>query len=94
MGRVFLALAAIVAGAFLLQVANGWLGLLIPAQLGAANYPATAVGIAVTAHSVGFFVGCLVSPRLIRRISRGETRQPTKKPTECAVTAMPTTVAG
>ena len=68
MRSVIFALLAIVAGAFLLQAANGWLGLLVPAELGRVGYPATVVGIVVTAHSVGFFVGCFVSPRLIRRI--------------------------
>ena len=68
MGPTILALGAIIAGAFLLQAANGWLGLLVPAQLGAAAYPATVVGIVVTAHSVGFLAGCFISPRLIQRI--------------------------
>lgn len=34
MGSAFLGLAAIVAGAFLLQVSNGWLGILVPLELG------------------------------------------------------------
>ncbi len=67
-GGAFVALAAIIAGAFLLQVANGWLGLLVPAQLGAAGHPATIVGFVVTAHSVGFLVGCLMASRIIRRV--------------------------
>ena len=68
MGKAIFALASIIAGAFLLQAANGWLGLLVPARLGRADYPATVVGIVVTAHSVGFFFGCFLSPRIIRRI--------------------------
>ena len=68
MGGAVLALTAIVAGAFLLQMANGWLGLLVPARLGAAEYPATVVGIVVTAHSVGFLAGCLVAARIVRQV--------------------------
>ncbi|MFN4090021.1 MAG: MFS transporter, partial [Alphaproteobacteria bacterium] len=65
MGSVFLGLASIVAGAFLLQISNGWLGILVPLRLGIEGYSAAVVGLVVTAHSVGFLVGCIFAPRLV-----------------------------
>ena len=64
----FLALGAVVAGVAVLQVANGLLGVLIPLQLGLHRFPTTIVGLVVTAHSVGFLVGCLAVPRIVRRV--------------------------
>ena len=68
MGSAFLGLVAIVAGAFLLQVSNGWLGILVPLELGVEGYPAAVIGLVVTAHSVGFLVGCIFAPRLVRSL--------------------------
>lgn len=68
MGSAFLGLAAIVAGAFLLQISNGWLAILVPLELGVADYPASVIGLVVTAHSVGFLVGCIYAPRFVRSI--------------------------
>lgn len=64
----FLAVGAIVAGVAVLQVANGLLGVLVPLQLGLHRVPTTIVGIVLTAHSVGFLVGCLAVPRIVRRV--------------------------
>lgn len=68
MGTAFLGLAAIVAGAFLLQVSNGWLAILVPLRLGTEGYAAAVIGLVVTAHSVGFLVGCIFAPRLVRSV--------------------------
>lgn len=64
----FLALGAVVAAVAVLQVANGLLGVLVPLQLGLHRFPTAVVGLVVTAHSVGFLVGCLAVPRIVRQV--------------------------
>lgn len=61
-------LFAIILGATILQVANGVLGIIIPLQMGLAETSATEIGFVVTAYSIGFLVGCLKSPGIIRDI--------------------------
>lgn len=61
-------LLAIIFGAAILQVANGVLGVIVPLQLGMTEISATGIGLVVTAYSVGFLIGCLKSPPLIRDI--------------------------
>lgn len=61
-------LFAIIFGATILQIANGVLGVIIPLQLGLAKTSATGIGLVVAAYSVGFLIGCLKSPGIIRDI--------------------------
>ncbi|MDA1100016.1 MAG: MFS transporter [Proteobacteria bacterium] len=61
-------LFAIIFGATILQIANGVLGVIVPLQLGLAKTSATGIGLVVTAYSVGFLIGCLKSPGIIRNI--------------------------
>jgi len=61
-------LFAIIFGAAILQIANGVLGVIIPLQLGLAKTSASGIGLVVTAYSIGFLIGCLKSPGLIRDI--------------------------
>ncbi|MGE0746079.1 MAG: MFS transporter [Rhodospirillales bacterium] len=64
----YLAVLAIVMAAVALQVANGLFGTFLPLRMAHAGFSPFAVGIVVTGHSVGFFIGCLTVSRLIREI--------------------------
>lgn len=64
----FLAVGAVVAGVAVLQVGHGLLGVLVPLQLGLNRFPTAVVGLVVTAHSVGFLVGCLAVPHIVRGV--------------------------
>ena len=66
MGSRPIPLFAIIFGATILQISNGVLGVIIPLQLGMARTSATGIGLIVTAYSVGFLIGCLKSPQIVR----------------------------
>ena len=59
---------SIVAGATLLQGANGFLQALLPLRLQAAGVSTTEFGLVATAYGFGFMGGCLAAPWCIRRI--------------------------
>lgn len=62
----YTAVTAIVAGASLLQVANGMIALLLPVRLAAEGHSSTVVGLIGTAYGAGFLLGCLRVPHLVR----------------------------
>jgi MFS family permease len=64
----YLAVAAVVTAASLLQVANGLIGLLLPVELAAAGQSGTVIGLVATAYGAGFLLGCLRAPRLVRAV--------------------------
>jgi MFS family permease len=68
MGPAFLAIAGVVVGIFLVQVANGIVGIMVPLSLGLADQPPTVVGIVVTAHSAGFCLGGLAGAWAVRQL--------------------------
>lgn len=61
-------LSAIVGGAAVLQVAHGLLGVVVPLNLGLARTSTLAIGLVITAYSLGFLLGCLQAPRFIAPI--------------------------
>lgn len=64
----YLAVGAVIAGAVLLQMANGLIGLLLPIRLDAEGYSSTAVGVVAAAYGAGFVLGCVRAPYLIRAV--------------------------
>jgi MFS family permease len=73
MSTTYLRSAAIIAGVAILQLANGLLGLLLPVELTAAGASGTVVGLVASANGLGFLLGCLQAPRLVRRVGHIRT---------------------
>ncbi|MBM3524036.1 MAG: MFS transporter, partial [Alphaproteobacteria bacterium] len=61
-------LIAILAGAFTLQIAGAALGLAVPLRMALDGRPATFIGLAGSASSIGFLAGCLASAGIVRPI--------------------------
>ncbi|MCB9948608.1 MAG: MFS transporter [Rhodospirillaceae bacterium] len=61
----FLAVAAVIFGASILQVAHGLLSTLLPLRMNAAQATTVDIGLMATAYSTGFILGCLFVSRLI-----------------------------
>lgn len=59
---------AITAGATLIQVANGLLQILLPLRMESAGIPISGIGWVASAYGLGFAVGCLGAPALVRRV--------------------------
>ncbi len=59
---------SIVAGATLLQGANGFLQALLPLRLQAAGVSTTEFGLVAAAYGFGFMGGCLATPWCVRRV--------------------------
>ena len=60
-------------GVALLLTANGLLGILLPLRALPLGFTAFDIGLMGTAYFSGFFVGCLLGPRLIRRVGHIRT---------------------
>ena len=58
--------AGIVGGISLLQFSNTVLSVILPLSLALNGYSGTTTGLVVTGYGMGFLVGCIVNPRLIR----------------------------
>lgn len=59
---------SIVAGATLLQLANGFLQALLPLRLQASGVSTTEFGLVAAAYGFGFIGGCLATPWCVRRV--------------------------
>lgn len=66
--RTLWQLVAILAGAFLLQIAGAALGLAVPLRMALDGRPEALIGLAGSAGAVGFLAGCLVAGFLVRPI--------------------------
>jgi MFS family permease len=66
--RTLWQLVAILAGAFLLQIAGAALGLTVPLRMALDGRPAELIGLAGSAGAVGFLGGCLFAGFLVRPI--------------------------
>jgi MFS family permease len=80
------AAAGIVGGITLLQFANTVLSVILPLSLALSGYSGTATGIVVSGYGMGFLVGCIVNPRLIREV--GHIRAFAVLAAVCSVTSM------
>jgi MFS family permease len=68
MGNPYLAVAAVILGVAVLQVANGVLTTILPITLTEAGYSSQAFSIVAMTHSLSFLAGCLMAKTVIRSI--------------------------
>ena len=78
--------AVIVVGAALLQLSNGLIGVLLPFRLAAGGVSDTLVGLVASAYGLGFLIGCLRAPLLIRAV--GHIRAFSALAAMCAATTL------
>ena len=74
--RTLWQLVAILAGAFLLQIAGAALGLTVPLRMALDGRPAELIGLAGSAGAVGFLGGCLFAGFLVRPIGHLNVMSP------------------
>lgn len=72
-GLPIAAIATITAAAFLLQGANGLLQALIPLRMQADGLSIAQIGAVAGAYGIGFIVGCLIAPPLVRTVGHIRT---------------------
>lgn len=65
MNAALVQLAAIMAGIFVLQGANGMFGSFLTLRMALENFSTPVIGLVATGYPLGFLVSCLVSPKLI-----------------------------
>ena len=80
------AVAGIVGGVTLLQLANTLLSVVLPLALALNGYSGTTAGLVVSGYGLGFLAGCIVTPRLIRDV--GHIRAFAVLAAICSVTSM------
>ncbi|MEZ2133099.1 MULTISPECIES: MFS transporter [unclassified Sinorhizobium] len=68
MKRNLLSVLALLFGTLFLFMGNGLHGLLLPVRGTAEGYATTTLGLLGTSWATGFVIGCLVAPKLVRRI--------------------------
>lgn len=61
-------LIALLLGSSIVLIGNGLQGLLIPVRAGIEGFATSEIGLIASAYSTGFIVGCVVNPRVIRRV--------------------------
>lgn len=64
----YLAVSAVILSMVFLQAGNGILITLMPLAMGAAGISTAEIGIVATTYSVGFLIGCVGAPHIIRRV--------------------------
>ncbi|WP_454851475.1 MFS transporter [Rhizobium binxianense] len=68
MGRNLLSVAALLFGTLFLFMGNGLQGLLLPVRGNIEGYETTTLGLLGTSWAAGFVIGCLVAPKIVRRV--------------------------
>jgi MFS family permease len=68
MKRNLLSVAALLFGTLFLFMGNGLQGILLPVRGNLEGYHTTTLGLLGTSWATGFVVGCLVAPKLVRRV--------------------------
>lgn len=61
-------LMPVMAAAILLQAGNGLLQALLPLRMQAQGLSAAEIGLVASGYGIGFAAGCLVAPRVVRRL--------------------------
>ncbi len=61
-------LIALLLGSAIVLIGNGLQGLLIPVRADIEGFATSEIGLIASAYSTGFIVGCVVNPRIIRRV--------------------------
>lgn len=78
--------AVIVVGAALLQLSNGLIGVLLPLRMAERGVSDAMIGLVASAYGVGFLIGCLRAPLLIRAV--GHIRAFSALAAMCAATTL------
>ncbi|MHC2359954.1 MFS transporter [Rhizobium leguminosarum] len=68
MKRNLLSVAALLFGTLFLFMGNGLQGILLPVRGNLESYATTTLGLLGTSWAGGFVIGCLVAPKLVRRV--------------------------
>ncbi|PRD45817.1 MFS transporter [Phyllobacterium phragmitis] len=68
MAGYLLSIAALLFSTFLMLVAGGLAGILIPLRAGLEGWTPTTIGWIGTTYALAFTAGCLIIPRLVRRV--------------------------
>ncbi|NLS05545.1 MFS transporter [Rhizobium sp. P32RR-XVIII] len=68
MKRNLLSVAALLFGTLFLFMGNGLQGILLPVRGNLEGYHTTTLGLLGTSWATGFVVGCLVAPKMVRRV--------------------------
>ena len=80
------AVIAVVLGAAFLQFANALFAILLPVRLTLAQASPLAIGLIGSAYGAGFLFGCVMGPRLVRRV--GHIRAFATLAAACALVSM------
>lgn len=73
MGNIISSILALLLSVALLLTANGLLGVLLPVRALSQGFSSIDVGILGTAYFGGFFLGCLLGPKLVNRVGHIRT---------------------
>ncbi|MBB3312844.1 MFS family permease [Rhizobium sp. BK196] len=68
MTRNLLSVAALLFGTLFLFMGNGLQGILLPVRGNLEGYATTTLGLLGTSWAAGFVIGCLVAPKIVRRV--------------------------
>lgn len=68
MTRNLLSVAALLFGTLFLFMGNGLQGILLPVRGNLEGYATTTLGLLGTSWAAGFVIGCLVAPKMVRRV--------------------------
>lgn len=68
MKRNLLSVAALLFGTLFLFMGNGLQGILLPVRGNLEGYATTTLGLLGTSWAGGFVIGCLVAPKIVRRV--------------------------
>ncbi|MEK1896407.1 MAG: MFS transporter [Rhizobium sp.] len=68
MKRNLLSVASLLFGTLFLFMGNGLQGILLPMRGNLEGYATTTLGLLGTSWAAGFVIGCLVAPKLVRRV--------------------------
>ncbi len=68
MAGQLLPIAALLASTFLMLLAGGLAGILLPLRAGMEGWSTTTIGWMGTSYSLAFTIGCIVVPHLVRRV--------------------------
>lgn len=68
MTRNLLSVAALLFGTLFLFMGNGLQGILLPVRGNLEGYATTTLGLLGTSWAAGFVIGCLIAPKMVRRV--------------------------
>lgn len=73
MRQTLISVAALLSGAAVLTLGGGLQSILVPLRAEAEGFPTLVLGLLGTTYSIGFVVGCIVIPVIVRRVGHIRT---------------------